>query len=80
VPTIVEEVSNAQRIANIEGSWAGGTNGMHITDGFLQIVKDLLSPKGRFYLVAIDKNDIPGVRRRMLQEHGLQSEVCQPIN
>lgn len=35
----------------------------------------LLSTKGRFYLVAVKDNDIPGIRARMLGDYGLKSEV-----
>jgi release factor glutamine methyltransferase len=39
VPTNTEEVDSAQCITDIAGSWAGGVNGMHVTDVFLPIVK-----------------------------------------
>jgi release factor glutamine methyltransferase len=39
VPTVIAEVENAQGTADIEGSWAGGIDGMHVTDIFLQNVE-----------------------------------------
>lgn len=41
--------------------------------------QDLLSPYGRFYLVAVEQNDVPGICRHMLQDHGLQSQVSSMI-
>ncbi|KAG0253602.1 HemK methyltransferase member 2 [Actinomortierella ambigua] len=40
----------------IEASWAGGIDGREVIDQFLPFVKDLLSPKGAFYLVVIEEN------------------------
>lgn len=37
--------------------------------------QEFLSPNGRFYLVAVKENDIPGIRHRMLHDHELQSQV-----
>lgn len=34
-----------------------------------------MSPTGRFYLVAVEENDVPGIRSRMRERYGLQSEV-----
>jgi release factor glutamine methyltransferase len=39
VPTVIAEAENAQGTADIEGSWAGGIDGMHVTDIFLQTVE-----------------------------------------
>lgn len=38
--------------------------------------QDLLSENGRFYLVALKQNNISGIQQRMLEEHGLESQVC----
>lgn len=92
VPTISDEAHDAQSVADIQGSWAGGADGMEITDVFLNTVEvsrrrkiigvyhqlshqSLLSANGRFYLVAVKDNDIPGIQARMLDQHGLHSEV-----
>ena len=37
--------------------------------------QSLLSPQGRFYLVALKQNDIQGICGRMLEQHGLKGEV-----
>ncbi|KAG5353456.1 hypothetical protein C0989_006613 [Termitomyces sp. Mn162] len=39
VPTIQEEMSDAQDKCSISGSWAGGTDGMNVTDIFLEHVE-----------------------------------------
>jgi len=75
VPTVTDEVDSAQGTADIEGSWAGGTDGMQVTDVFLHTVEDLLSAKGQFYLVAVKENNIPDICSRMSDYHGLQSKI-----
>ena len=39
MPTDTNEVSSAQNCADIAGSWAGGIDGMAVTDRFLQDVE-----------------------------------------
>ncbi|KAF8213475.1 S-adenosyl-L-methionine-dependent methyltransferase [Mycena galopus ATCC 62051] len=75
VPTVYDEASGAQKDRDIEGSWAGGQDGMQVTDRFLPQVADLLSPLGRFYLVAVAQNNIPDIQRRMEENHALESKV-----
>ncbi|KAG7450193.1 S-adenosyl-L-methionine-dependent methyltransferase [Guyanagaster necrorhizus] len=75
VPTDREEALNAQSKRYVEGSWAGGKDGMDITDRFLDVVKELLSPRGLFYLVALKQNDIPNIQRRMQDKFGLSSQT-----
>ncbi|KAA1468494.1 S-adenosyl-L-methionine-dependent methyltransferase [Dentipellis sp. KUC8613] len=75
VPTYGEEADAAQEGAGIAGSWAGGADGMQVTERLLEQIDDLLSPNGRFYLVAVKQNDIPGIQRRMLEKYGLQSQI-----
>jgi release factor glutamine methyltransferase len=77
VPTLSEESSTAQTSRGIEGAWAGGNTGMEITNSFLEVVSELLSSKGYFYLVALKANDIDGIRQKMLAEFNLQSEVSK---
>ncbi len=38
-------------------------------------IQGLLSPRGRFYLVAVKQNNVPRVREFMLETFSLQSEV-----
>ncbi|KAG1783597.1 S-adenosyl-L-methionine-dependent methyltransferase [Suillus placidus] len=75
VPTDTDEASSAQSSADIAGSWAGGIDGMEITNRLLQDVECLLSPRGRFYLVALKQNDVPSIQSRMLEDFGLTSQV-----
>ncbi|KAJ7275418.1 S-adenosyl-L-methionine-dependent methyltransferase [Mycena haematopus] len=75
VPTVYDEASGAQKDRDIEGSWAGGQDGMQVTDRFLPQVADLLSPRGRFYLVAVTQNNIPDIQRRMQENYALESKV-----
>ncbi|EPT04395.1 hypothetical protein FOMPIDRAFT_1028143 [Fomitopsis schrenkii] len=75
VPTNDDEVDDAQQGANIQGAWAGGKDGMQVTDVLLDQVEGLLSPTGRFYLVAVAQNDVPAIQRRMLEKYNLNSEV-----
>ncbi|KAG2023601.1 methylase [Coprinopsis cinerea AmutBmut pab1-1] len=75
VPTSFEEAQYAQSTHHLEGAWAGGLDGMQVTNTFLSQVKSLLSPQGRFYLVALKQNNVPEIRSRMLEEQGLSSEI-----
>ncbi|TFK76781.1 S-adenosyl-L-methionine-dependent methyltransferase [Pluteus cervinus] len=75
VPTLEDEAEDAQNDHDIRGSWAGGQDGMSVTNLFLQDVETLLSSKGFFFLVALKDNDIPSIQNRMLQDHGLQSKI-----
>ncbi|KIJ45657.1 hypothetical protein M422DRAFT_59809 [Sphaerobolus stellatus SS14] len=75
VPTITDELEAAQAGKSIEGAWAGGTDGMELTNKFLQCVEHLLSPKGRFYLVALKANRIDSIRQRMKDGYGLESKI-----
>jgi release factor glutamine methyltransferase len=95
VPTLTEEAREAQNNRDIQGSWAGGSDGMNITDQFLDLVEvchviemleviliahqPLMAPRAKFYLVAVKENNIPSIRHRMLEVHGLQSEVSSVI-
>ncbi|KAG1715797.1 hypothetical protein ID866_1373 [Astraeus odoratus] len=74
VATETEEALSAQVENGISGSWAGGANGMEITNRFLTVVEDLLSDRGKFYLVALEQNNIPEIRERMSRGFNLQSE------
>lgn len=38
--------------------------------------QDLLSSTGRFYLVAVKANDVPGLQRRVQDKFNIKSEVC----
>lgn len=90
VPTDTIEADVAQNEGHIQGSWAGGPNGMQVTDKLLDrldvriqfllavfvtdLAQILLSPTGRFYLVALKQNDVPGITQRISQQ-GMLCEV-----
>ncbi|EJD55085.1 hypothetical protein AURDEDRAFT_93740 [Auricularia subglabra TFB-10046 SS5] len=75
VPTSMNEADFAQYERDIAGSWAGGHDGMQVTNILLDMLDDLLAPAGRFYLVALKQNDIPGIARRLRQEKCMDCEV-----
>ena len=75
VPTEEEEAQLAQEHGDIGGAWAGGWDGMAVTNTFLEQVDELLSPEGRFYLVALKQNNVPEIRERMRQRFHLNSQV-----
>jgi release factor glutamine methyltransferase len=92
VPTPDEEAHEGQTAGNIGGSWAGGSEGMKVTNIMLDQVEvmssyalgfvlftmchqRLLSPKGRFYLVALKQNNIQQIIDSMKNLHGLEGEV-----
>ncbi|KAJ6501680.1 S-adenosyl-L-methionine-dependent methyltransferase [Mycena vitilis] len=75
VPTVPDEAFGAQEDRDIEGSWAGGQDGMQITDRVFPQVADLLSSRGRFYLVAVAQNNVPDIRQRMQENHALESQI-----
>jgi len=74
VPTDEPELTHAQDRSGIEGSWAGGAYGMQVTERLFECLELLLSAQGRFYLVSIKQNDIPGICRRLLTRN-LVAEV-----
>ncbi|KAF9535479.1 S-adenosyl-L-methionine-dependent methyltransferase [Crepidotus variabilis] len=75
VPTSDDEVGHAQSDGKIEGAWAGGSGGMQITNVMLSKVKNLLSPSGRFYLVALKENNVPGIIKLMREMYTLTGEI-----
>ncbi|KAH7104550.1 S-adenosyl-L-methionine-dependent methyltransferase [Auriculariales sp. MPI-PUGE-AT-0066] len=75
VPTSNEEAALAQTDRGIAGAWAGGADGMEVTNQLLASLDSLLSPTGRFYLVALTQNDIPGITRRTFE----QGFACQVV-
>nr|XP_018266559.1 uncharacterized protein I303_00534 [Kwoniella dejecticola CBS 10117]OBR88717.1 hypothetical protein I303_00534 [Kwoniella dejecticola CBS 10117] len=75
VPTDLEELNDTQQLRDIGGAWAGGDNGMIITDIVLNQLPDLLSPTGKMYLVTIIQNKPLDIAQRM-QSKGL---LCKEI-
>ncbi|KAF7306592.1 Hemk methyltransferase family member 2-like [Mycena indigotica] len=75
VPTVADEAWTAQADRGIGGAWAGGKDGMEITNVFLPHVSALLAPGGHFYLVAVTQNNIVAMQQRMKDIYGLESQV-----
>jgi len=74
VPTESEEAQQGQECGQISSSWAGGFDGMEVTNKLLRESETLLSTNGRFYLVAVKQNNIPEISRRLL-ECGMYTET-----
>ena len=70
VPTDDEEVGGS----GLSASWAGGEDGRAVIDRFLPLVKFLLSPSGRCYLVLVEENR-PTELRRYFARQGLTATV-----
>ncbi|KAG9013851.1 S-adenosylmethionine-dependent methyltransferase [Tulasnella sp. JGI-2019a] len=75
VPTTDSEASAAQDERGISGAWAGGRDGMDITNRLLPHVGGLLSPSGRFYLVALLQNNPAQICEEMRRIYGLDSKT-----
>ncbi|SNX82877.1 related to MTQ2 - Putative S-adenosylmethionine-dependent methyltransferase [Melanopsichium pennsylvanicum] len=76
VPTEEDEEQMAQGNPGIEGSWAGGSTGTNLVDTLIDegVIKQVLAPEGRLYLVAIKQND-PARLVKRLQAQELDAEV-----
>ncbi|KAF8679687.1 Methyltransferase [Rhizoctonia solani] len=75
VPTEEEEAIMAQSQADIAGAWAGGFDGMAVTNRLLDELDSILSPKGCFYLVALKQNDPQGIIARMREQCNLEGKA-----
>ncbi|WFD25214.1 peptide chain release factor N(5)-glutamine methyltransferase [Malassezia nana] len=75
VVTSDEEERLAQSTAGLGGSWAGGVHGTQLLDKMIHmgLIERVLSPGGRFYVVAIRANNPPALVAA-LQARGLQVE------
>ncbi|WWD22806.1 hypothetical protein CI109_107300 [Kwoniella shandongensis] len=76
VPTDLNEMENTQSLRDIGGAWAGGNEGMVVTNVVLEQLPRLLSPGGRLYLVAVAQNK-PTVIADQLLARGLLVKVLQ---
>ncbi|CAN0186844.1 unnamed protein product, partial [Laminaria digitata] len=70
VPTPPEEVGSK----DIAAAWAGGLRGREVIDRLLPAVKELLSPRGCFYMVAVEDND-PAQMVQVMRAEGVHAEV-----
>ncbi|KAI7907447.1 S-adenosyl-L-methionine-dependent methyltransferase [Cokeromyces recurvatus] len=71
VVTTHEEVGST----GIEASWAGGIDGREVIDQLLPYIKDLLSPKGIFYLLLINENKPEQVINIMKNTYNMKAEI-----
>ncbi|SGY14819.1 BQ5605_C013g07113 [Microbotryum silenes-dioicae] len=74
VPTSEDELEMARMEGVLERAWAGGADGMQVTDRLLDVVELLLSNRGLFYLVTIVQNK-PQQIIEGLEKTGLRGEV-----
>ncbi|KAH7345112.1 putative methylase [Rhizoctonia solani] len=75
VPTEEDEAMIAQSQGEIAGAWAGGFDGMAVTNRLLDELDSMLSPKGCFYLVALKQNNPQGIIDRMREQWSLDGKV-----
>ncbi|WVF66301.1 hypothetical protein IAT40_001041 [Kwoniella sp. CBS 6097] len=73
VPTDLQELNATQSERDIGGAWAGGSDGMQVTNILLRQLPDLLSSGGRLYLVAVAQNKPAQIIEEMSQI-GLRAE------
>ncbi|RCH78299.1 HemK methyltransferase member 2 [Rhizopus stolonifer] len=59
----------------IEAAWAGGIDGREVIDELLPLVKDLLSPRGIFYLLLINENKPKDVVNIMKDVYKMNAEI-----
>ncbi|GIL50866.1 hypothetical protein Vafri_6848 [Volvox africanus] len=62
VPTPDEEVERG----GIASAWAGGYRGRRIIDRVLQLLPELLSPRGELFMVTVAENEPQGIIEEML--------------
>ncbi|XP_071956315.1 methyltransferase N6AMT1-like isoform X2 [Antedon mediterranea] len=76
-PPYVVTPSQEVGISDITSSWAGGVNGMEVTNRFLPCVCKLLSTKSAFYMVAVKENKIDKIEQQMLATGLMMEEVLK---
>lgn len=75
VPTDEDELTKTQLEAEIGATWAGGVDGMVVTNVVLDLLPRILNPNGgRIYLVAVSANQPAQIVSNMA-EHGFDGEV-----
>mmetsp|Transcript_26811 Transcript_26811/g.67405 ORF Transcript_26811/g.67405 Transcript_26811/m.67405 type:complete len:219 (+) Transcript_26811:143-799(+) len=70
VPTDMCELQGT----GIERAWAGGPDGRVVVDKLLPLVKDLMSDKGIFYLLALRENK-PDQIASLMKEEGFSASI-----
>ena len=74
VLTEEEETKQGKETKPLSFAWAGGTNGMQVTNRFLDKLPKLLSSEGVFFVVLIKENNIPEVMSR-LDKNNINSKI-----
>ncbi|WVR03406.1 hypothetical protein IAU60_000397 [Kwoniella sp. DSM 27419] len=77
VPTEEEELAATQAQRGIGGAWAGGEDGMAITNVLLAQLPQLLAPGGRLYLVAVAQNKPAAIIQQMASLGLLGEEIIK---
>ncbi|KAJ9120117.1 hypothetical protein QFC22_003015 [Naganishia vaughanmartiniae] len=75
VPTEETELAETQQDGLIGATWAGGQAGMKVTDIVLDMLPDILSVGGIFYLIAVSENNPREICARM-QQKGFTADVA----
>ncbi|KAK4687823.1 vesicle-fusing ATPase, partial [Tremellales sp. Uapishka_1] len=79
VATDESEMTITQKSRGIGGAWAGGDDGMSVTNKILEQLPQLLAPGGRFYLVAVQQNKPDEIVSRVISM-GFESKVGRSIS
>jgi release factor glutamine methyltransferase len=74
VPTEEDELTRTQLARGVGATWAGGWDGMMITDLVLDLLPRILARGGKFYLVAVSQNRPDEIIERM-RARGFEGEV-----
>jgi len=75
VPTDSHESTLAQGSRDLAGSWAGGVDGMELTEKVLDSLQDHLGQRGAFYLVTVARNKPDEIGKRMMLKYGFSCKV-----
>ena len=71
LPTGADELGHA----DVRAAWAGGHDGMEVTERFLPVMGRLLSDRGCCYLVLVQENDPLAVARRVAEQYQLMPKL-----
>jgi len=74
-PPYVETPEDELGSVNLQAAWAGGRNGRSVIDDLLPIVPQMLSPRGRFYLLLLEVNQPEQLIEYMQATFGFHGRV-----
>ena len=75
VPTSDEELAEAERTADVSAAWAGGERGRRVVDRLFPVLRDMLAPRGLFYLLGVAENDPEGIAALLESQYGFTSRL-----